>query len=419
MKISDLSIKYAVLAIIGFSLLSVESNAVNKDKGSSKDDFNLIYKQDFEDFRSISDFVFASPDRWSVKSTGKNSYLECSGSDKENIGLLVWRRLEDYNMEFDIMFLSGKKSSGEFQLIYNFREPDSYSDILLKDKKIEGRKWTKIRLERNTLEGEVRLYLGDKTEPEIISSDELKENGWPGFASLSGSFRIDNIKVWAPGKLEAWRPRCYPSKPAGKLQKQPDVNDASFTAIFNGENLDGWKPLNGTALYYVENGDLIGECNPKAKLNTYLSTEKDYDDFILAFEVLYEKPGNSGVQIRSRQREKDGLVTGYQIEIDQSERRWSGGFYEERGRGWFTPLVGEYHTQTRAAFNLKEWNLMVIKAEGNHFQTWVNGVPVADYYDTDDEFAASQGFIGFQVHWPVKPDAIGKLRWRNIKIKEL
>ena len=185
--------------------------------------------------------------------------------------------------------------------------------------------------------------------------------------------------------MEAWRPRCYPSKPAGKLQKQPDINDSSYKTIFNGKNLDGWKPLNGSALYYVENGELIGECNLKAKLNTYLSTEKDYDNFILAFEVLYEKPGNSGVQIRSRQREKDGLVTGYQIEIDQSERRWTGGFYEERGRGWFTPLVGECHAHTREAFNLKKWNLIVIKAEDNHFQTWVNGVPVADYYDMDDE----------------------------------
>ena len=419
MKISYQNIKYVVLAVIGFSLLSVESNAASKDKGSSRDVFNLVYEQDFEDFRSISDFVFANPDDWSVKSAGKNSYLEYSGNDKENIGLMVWRRLEDYNMEFDIMFPSGKKSSGEFQLIYNFREPDSYSTLAFNSAKIEKKEWIRIRLERRATNGEVKLYVGDKTEPEIISSDELKEKGWPGFLSESNSFRIDNVKIWAPAGLEAWRPRCYPSKPAHKLQKQPDINDASFKAIFNGKNLDGWKPLNGTALYYVENGELVGECNPTAKLNTYLSTEKNYDDFILSFEVLYEKPGNSGVQIRSRQREKDGLVTGYQIEIDPSERRWTGGFYEERGRGWFTPLVGEYHKYTREAFKLEEWNLIVIKADGNHFQTWVNGVPVADYYDTDVEFAAENGFIGFQVHWPVTPDQIGKMRWRNIKIKDL
>ena len=113
------------------------------------------------------------------------------------------------------------------------------------------------------------------------------------------------------------------------------------------------------------------------------------------------------------------MVTGYQIEIDQSERKWTGGFYEERGRAWFTPLVGDSHAETREAFKLSEWNLMVIKADGDHFQTWVNGVPVADYYDTDKEFAASEGFIGLQVHWPVSPDASGKLRWKNLRLKEL
>ncbi|HCC71786.1 MAG TPA: hypothetical protein DEQ09_11645 [Bacteroidales bacterium] len=395
MNTSKLVFRITLLAVIGFELVTNKSNAIDKEAGTAEEKYNLIYQQDFEDFRSVSDFVFADPERWSVKSTGKNSYLECSGSNKENIGLLVWRRLEDYNMEFDVMFSSGKKSSGEFQVIYNFREPDSYSDISLKDKNLDGRKWTKVRLERNTLQGEVRIYMGNNTEPEIISSDELKEKGWPGFTSLSGSFRIDNIKVWAPGKLEAWRPRCYPSKPTGKLQKQPDISDPSFVNIFDGKTLDGWKPLNGTAMYYVENGDLVGECNPKAKLNTYLSTEKDYDNFILAFEVKYEKLGNSGIQIRSREREKDGLVTGYQVEIDNSERRWTGGLYEERGREWFTPLVGDYHNDTRQAFRLMEWNLIVIKADGNHFQTWVNGIPVADYYDNDKEFAASQGFIGF------------------------
>jgi len=417
MNTPKLIIRITLLTIIGFTVVTNESNAINKEPGIWEEKYNLIYQQNFEDFRSISDFVFAGPDDWLINSAGGNSYLECTGSD--NIGLLVWRRLENYNMEFDIMFSSGKNDVGEFQLIYNFREPESYSHITLSAKELKEKKWTRIRLERNVANGEVRIYTGDRAEPMTIASDELKEKGWSGFASISGSFRIDNIKVWAPGKPEAWRPRCYPSKPAGKLQKQPDINDTSYKTIFNGKNLDGWKPLNGSALYYVENGELIGECNPKAKLNTYLSTEKDYDNFILAFEVLYEKPGNSGVQIRSRQREKDGLVTGYQIEIDQSERRWTGGFYEERGRGWFTPLVGECHAHTREAFNLKKWNLIVIKAEGNHFQTWVNGMPVADYYDMDDELAASKGFIGFQVHWPVEPDAIGKLRWRNIKIREL
>jgi len=219
--------------------------------------------------------------------------------------------------------------------------------------------------------------------------------------------------------IQAWRPNCFSSKPAGNLQQQPRIDGPDFISLFNGKTLDGWKPLNGSAIYTVDNGSIVGTCNPKARQNSYLCTEKKYRDFIFACEVKYDKLGNSGIQIRSRQRESNGLVTGYQIEIDHSDRRWSGGLYEERGRGWFTPLVGDCNGEAREAFNLQEWNAIVIKAHGNHIQTWVNGVPIADYFDNDKKLLTREGFFGLQVHWPVKPEWTGQLRWRNLRIKEL
>jgi len=419
------SIGSVTLLCILFTCLNILDSKAQEANHGVPENYNLIYQQDFEDFRSVNDFVFSEPDYWSIRKAGGNSFLDYrkGKTDKtspENIALLVWRRLENYIVEFDVMLTEHINNEGKFILIYNFIEPDISNQIILTNNEIRVKEeWVKVKLKRNISEGLIEVYIDGKQESHIIESGEVKDKGWPGFASFSASLRIDNIKIWAPGKLEAWRPRCFPSKPAGKIQNQPDINDSSFKSIFNGKTLDGWKPLNGSAFYSVANGEIIGECNPEAKRNTYLSTEKSYANFILAFEVKYEKPGNSGIQIRSRQRERDGLVTGYQIEIDQSERKWTGGFYEERGRGWFSPLAGDYNIETREAFRLSEWNLMVIKADGNHFQTWVNGVPIADFYDMDEEFAASEGFIGLQVHWPVRPDAIGKLRWKNLRIKEL
>ena len=86
--------------------------------------------------------------------------------------------------------------------------------------------------------------------------------------------------------------------------------------------------------------------------------------------------------------------------------------------GYINPLVGDGQAKQRDAFKLDAWNTIVIKAQGKHIQTWVNGMPIADYYDNDKELAASEGFIGLQLHWPVKGKA-GKLRWRNLRIKEL
>jgi hypothetical protein len=45
---------------------------------------------------------------------------------------------------------------------------------------------------------------------------------------------------------------------------------------------------------------------------------------------------NSGIQIRSLSKPEfnNGRVHGYQVEIDPSDRGWSGGIYDEARRGW-------------------------------------------------------------------------------------
>jgi len=49
---------------------------------------------------------------------------------------------------------------------------------------------------------------------------------------------------------------------------------------------------------------------------------------------------NSGIQIRSNSLPyyRDGMVHGYQIEIDPSKRAWSGGIYDEKRRKWLHTL---------------------------------------------------------------------------------
>jgi hypothetical protein len=279
--------------------------------------------------------------------------------------------------------------------------------------------WKKVRVFRDASEGTIKVYFEDMTTPIMTASDTTFTEGWIGFGSFDDSGRIDNIKLWAPGELKSWRQRYFASKPLEPLQSQPEIDGTDFEPLFDGKTLDGWKSLNGSAIFTVEDGAIVGTCNPTAKENSYLCTKKSYDDFLFVCEVKFDKPTNSGIQIRSRQREGDGLVTGYQIEIDHSDRRWTGGLYEERGRDWLTPLVGEGNRAAREAFRMDEWNTLVIKARGNHIQSWVNGLPVADFHDNDEQLAAGSGFIGLQVHWPVDPEWMGQVRWRNLRIREL
>jgi hypothetical protein len=187
----------------------------------------------------------------------------------------------------------------------------------------------------------------------------------------------------------------------------PLVAEDGFTPLFDGKSLDGWHKAGGGATYKVEGDCIVGEVGPGG--NTFLCTDKTYHDFILQLELKLDVPGNSGIQFRSHKREGDGRVFGYQCEIDPSDRAWSGGIYDEARRGWLFPLT--LNEPARRAFKVDGWNEYVIKAVGPHIQTWVNGVPCADLFDPMD----IEGFIALQVHAGNE----GRIRWRNIGIKEL
>jgi hypothetical protein len=106
-----------------------------------------------------------------------------------------------------------------------------------------------------------------------------------------------------------------------------------------------------------------------------------YTDFVLELEFLVEPGMNSGIQIRSHSFEhfKDYRVHGYQVEIDTSDRAWSGGIYDEARRGWLYPLKDRPEAQK--AFKQNQWNHYRIEAIGDRIKTWVNGVPAADLQD--------------------------------------
>lgn len=219
------------------------------------------------------------------------------------------------------------------------------------------------------------------------------------------------------------------------LHAEPAADEQGFVPLMQGDSIDGWVKRGGDAQYSVEDGAIVGTSKPHTP-NTFLCTPRDYSDFELRLELKVEPPLNSGIQIRSEafdqartvlatppggeQREyriPAGRVHGYQVEIDPSDRAWSGGIYDEARRGWLYNLQGDDRQAAREAFKPDDWNEYRIRAEGDHLQTWVNGVPVADLHD--DQTAS--GFIGLQVHSiGGDQDKIGKtIRWRNLRIKEL
>lgn len=183
--------------------------------------------------------------------------------------------------------------------------------------------------------------------------------------------------------------------------------------LFNGKDLSGWKQLNGKATYEVKDGAIVGT-SVMGTPNSFLTTEKNYGDFILECEVKVDNKLNSGIQIRSFSTPdyQNGRVHGYQVEIDPSDRAYSGGLYDEARRGWLYPL--DINPEGKKAFKKEAWNKYRIEAIGNSIRTFVNGVPVTDLVDD----MTPSGFICLQVHAIGNKDLEGtQVAWKNIRIK--
>lgn len=197
------------------------------------------------------------------------------------------------------------------------------------------------------------------------------------------------------------------------LFAQTSAKKEAWTSLFNGKDLNGWKQLNGKAKYEVKDGVIVGTTVPDQP-NSFLATEKIYDDFILELEFKVDPRMNSGIQFRSESKPdyQNGKVFGYQMEIDPSSRAWSGGIYDEGRRLWLYTL--EYNEAAKKAFRNNEWNRYRIECVGNTVRTWVNGIPAAHLVDD----IKTSGFIALQVHSIGKPEEAGRqISWRNIRIQ--
>ena len=184
----------------------------------------------------------------------------------------------------------------------------------------------------------------------------------------------------------------------------------AWTPLFDGKSLKGWKPCNGSATYKVEKGVIVGT-TAEGSPNSFLCTEKSYGDFVLEFEVQVDPRLNSGVQIRSHQKET-GRVYGYQVEIANEKEGVSGGIYDEARRGWLANIA--QNPTASKAFKDNHWNKYRVEAMGDHIQVTVNGVAAADLVDSVD----LDGFIALQVH-SFKGDSPAQVRWRNLRIQDL
>jgi hypothetical protein len=195
-----------------------------------------------------------------------------------------------------------------------------------------------------------------------------------------------------------------------------------FVNMFNGKDLTGWEnPYEWGEVKLV--GDEIQLTTDKSKF--FLVTEKKYKNFIFEAEIMMpEGKSNSGFLFRCLKAKNKAW--GYQAEVDPSDRRWSGGFYDEGRRKWMNPdkdtkaaagtgyienKSGPWSEEKLNAFKRYEWNKYRIECNGTDIKIFVNGIMTSHVIDSTD----AEGYIGLQHHGEK-----GKIyKFKNIRIKEL
>ena len=207
--------------------------------------------------------------------------------------------------------------------------------------------------------------------------------------------------------------------------------------LFDGKTLNGWSPAShGRAEYSVQDGTIHG-VTVEGSPNSFLTSDREFADFELTFEVKVHDKLNSGVQIRSREKtEADvaaevertgkqprgtngvGRFHGPQVEIESSPGQAAYIYGEATGLGWLSP---EPKDQNHAHSHMKngEWNTIRIWAKGPRIQTWINGEKVADLTHEGIYKTHPKGKIGLQVHGIRAGTGPFDVAWRNIRIREL
>lgn len=188
--------------------------------------------------------------------------------------------------------------------------------------------------------------------------------------------------------------------------------DPRWMDLIDGDTLEGWTQVNGDAPYEIADGTIRGT-NVLESPNSFLASDETFSDFILEFESRSIGDANSGVQFRTDLAPGTWSgVVGYQLDIDPSERRWTGGIYHEGVHVWRHAMAR--NPECQAAYQHEAWNTYRIEASGSVIATWVNGVPCAHMVGEHH----TAGFIALQVH------AIGQeekylgsfTEWRDMRI---
>ena len=168
--------------------------------------------------------------------------------------------------------------------------------------------------------------------------------------------------------------------------------------LFNGKNLDGWKPIGDVANnhWVVKDGVLVNEAH-----GANLQSTREFDDFKVHFEVNCPDEANSGFYLRGR----------YEMQIAYEPQKTEP---PERSMG---AIYGRIAPAKEAPPTPKKWESFDITLVGRTVTIVRNGVTIIDGKEiegiTGGALNADEGKAG---PFYIQGDHTGGLQFRNITV---
>jgi len=195
--------------------------------------YQLQYEQSFDSPDALKQLVFSDPKAWRHAKDGENGALELFGKSNYtpkdrspfNIALIADRVFADFVLDVELLSTIKPYGHQDMCLYYGFEatnkfyythiavaaDPHAHNIFIVNDaprtaiakETTKGvtwgeNQWHKIRIERSTAAGTIKVYFDDFSKPIMVAEDKTFASGCIGFGSFDDKGKIDNVKIWAP-----------------------------------------------------------------------------------------------------------------------------------------------------------------------------------------------------------------------------